>query len=89
MRNFRNLTRLSGERNNNYEFEEFSDEEFTREYLEPLLTILEEHKDHLTFREPITVTVKVAPDEDGRYTISNEEVTQLYNTIINYTIDSI
>ena len=77
------------ERNNHYEFEEFSDEEFTREYLEPLLDILEARMDNLPFREPVTITVRVAPDEDGRYTISDEEVAQLYNTIINYTLDAI
>lgn len=76
------------ERNNNYEFEDYTDEEFTRAYLEPLISILQDQQDLLSYREPVTVKVVVAPDDDGRYTISNEEVTQIYNTIINYTIDS-
>ena len=76
------------ERNNNYEFEDYTDEEFTRAYLEPLISILKKQQDQLSYREPVTVKVVVAPDDDGRYTISNEEVTQIYNTMINYTIDS-
>lgn len=76
------------ERNNNYEFEDYTDEEFTREYLEPLIAILKEHENSLTFRDPVFVDVVVAPDDDGRYTISDEEVTQIYNAMINYTIDS-
>ena len=75
------------QRNNNYEFENCSDEEFIRKYLEPLIEILNKHEDSLTYQEPVTVSVIVAPDDDGRYTISNEEVTQIYNAMINYTID--
>lgn len=75
-------------RNNNYEFEDYTDEEFTREYLEPLINILKEHEKHLEYTEPVTVKVTVAPDDDGKYTISNEEVTEIYNAIINYTINS-
>lgn len=75
-------------RNNNYEFEDCTDEEFTREYLKPLIDILKEHESHLEYNEPVTVKVIVAPDDDGKYTISNEEVTEIYNAIINYTINS-
>lgn len=75
-------------RNNNYEFEDCTDEEFTRQYLEPLIKILKEHEDHLEYKEPVTIDVTVAPDDDGKYTISNEEVTEIYNAVVNYNIDS-
>ena len=76
------------ERNNNYEFQDYTDEEFTREYLSPLIQILADHKDTPAYREPTTVTVLVAPDDSGRYTIADEEVAAIYNAMINYSIDN-
>ena len=75
-------------RNNNYEFQDYTDEEFTREYLSPLIQILTDHEDNLTYREPTTVTVHVAPDDSGRYTITDEEVTSIYNAMVYYSIDN-
>ncbi len=76
------------ERNNNYEFQDYTDEEFTREYLSPLIQILTDLEDTLTYREPTTVTVHVAPDDNGRYTITDEEVSSIYNAIVYYSIDN-
>ena len=66
-------------RNNNYEFQDYTDENLQGEYLSPLIQILTDHEDNLTYREPTTVTVHVAPDDSGRYTITDEEVTSIYN----------
>ena len=49
---------------------------------------LKSHEENLAYREPVTVTVNVAPDDDGRYTISDEDVTSIYNAMIYYSIDN-
>ena len=85
---FYSSTRNFAQRNNNYEFQDYTDEEFTREYLSPLIQILTDHEDNLTYREPTTVTVHVAPDDSGRYTITDEEVTSIYNAMVYYSIDN-
>ena len=43
-KNFLDFNTQFTERNNNYEFEDYTDEEFTRAYLEPLISILKNSK---------------------------------------------
>lgn len=74
------------ERNDNYEFSDYSDEDFTRAYLVPVIDIFKKHSDPVPHQEPIVITIQVAPDDSGRYGISDGDVTTLYNAIINYTI---
>ena len=85
---FFNFNQEFRQRNNNYEFQDYTDEEFIREYLSPPIEILKSHEENLAYREPVTVTVNVAPDDDGRYTISDEDVTSIYNAMIYYSIDN-
>ena len=76
------------ERNDNYEFSDYSDEDFTRAYLEPVIEIFKKHLTPVPYQEPIVVTIQVLPDDSGRYGISDDDVTTLYSSIINYTISN-
>lgn len=76
------------QRNNNYEFQDYTDEEFTREYLSPLIQLLTEYAAAPTYREPVTVIVNVFLSDNGKYVISNESVTAIYNALIYYSIDN-
>ena len=74
------------ERNDNYDFSDYSDEDFTRAYLEPMIDLFKKHLEHVPYQEPVVVTIQVVPDASGRYGISDDDVTTLYNSIINYTL---
>lgn len=76
------------EKNNDYEFQDYTDEEFTREYLSPLIRLLTEYAAAPTYRDPVTVTVNVALDNNGKYGISDESVAEIYNALIDYSIDN-
>lgn len=76
------------QRNNDYEFQDYTDEEFTREYLTPLIQLLTEYTAAPTYREPVTVTVNVSLSDNGKYGISDESVTEIYNALIYYSIDN-
>lgn len=74
------------ENNNSYAYEDYTDEEFTEAYLEPLIEILQEYEEDPTYLDATTITVSVYQDEDGAYTISEEDLSSLYNALINYTL---
>lgn len=74
------------ERNDNYEFSDYTDDAFMRAYLEPIIAIFRKHMAPVPYDEPIILTVNVSPDDSGRYGISDDDVATLYNTLINYTI---
>lgn len=74
------------ERNDNYEFSDYSDDAFIRAYLDPIIAIFRKHMEPMSRNEPVIITVNVSPDDSGRYGISNDDVATLYNTLINYTI---
>ena len=75
------------ERNNNYEFTDYTDDEFQKAYLEPIINIFRSHMDSPTYTEAITISIQVEPDSSGQYSISDEDITAIYDSVINYTIE--
>ena len=77
------------ERNNNYEFTDYTDDEFQKAYLEPIIDIFRSHMDSPTYTESVTLSIQVSPDSLGKYSISEEDIAAIYNSVINYTISNI
>ena len=74
------------ERNNNYEFTDYTDDEFQKAYLEPIMNTFYSHMKDPTYLEPTTLSIQVTPDSSGRYAISDDDLTAIYNAVINYEI---
>lgn len=76
------------ERNNNYEFSDYTDDEFQKAYMEPIIDIFRLHMKNPSYNDPVTLSIQVLPDSSGRYCISSEDIDTIYNTLMNYTIAS-
>ena len=77
------------QRNNNYEFTDYTDDEFQKAYLEPIIEIFRSHMEEPSYTEPVTLSIPVSQNHSGTFSISDEDVTAIYNALINYTISDV
>ncbi len=86
---YRDVTKFNEkfkERNNNYEFTDYTDDEFQEAYLQPIIDIFRSHMKNPTYLDAVTLSIQVSQDYSGQYGISDEDITTIYNAMINYTI---
>lgn len=76
-------------RNENYEFSEYTDEEFLEEYIYAIIDIFYDGIDDMTYADPVTLTVHVDVDSDGQMSISDDDFNYIDYYIINYELDEI
>lgn len=75
------------ERNNNYEFSDYTDEEYIHAFMDPVIEIFRKHLDPIAYSDPVTITVHVVPDSNNVYGITDEKQQEIDMTLINYTLD--
>ena len=72
--------------NNNYEFTDYTDDEFQKAYLEPIIDIFYSHMEDPYYTDPVSLSIPVSLDSSGYYSITSEDLNTIYHTLINYTI---
>ena len=71
-------------RYNSGEFEAMSDEEFDEAWIIAILDTLEPRLDSIGYLEPETISVQIAKDTDGYYTITDKDFSRIDNMIFLY-----
>lgn len=69
-------------KNQNGDFAEMTDEEFTTEYNNGIIKILDNNIANIQYAEPVTITVNIVPMEDKVYTMKAEEFTKIDSVIL-------
>ncbi len=72
------------ERFENGEFDEYTEEAFEEEYAQGMLEVCNSYVDQIGYLEPVSVVVTIFADEDGVYTLSDEDFLRLDTEIISY-----
>ena len=77
------------ERNENYEFSDYTDDEYMNAYVMPIIDIFYDYIYDMSYADPVTVTVHVDIDDDGNMSISEDDFNLIDYYIINYDFDTV
>lgn len=77
------------QRNENYEFSDYTDDEYMNAYVMPIIDIFYDYIYDMTYADPVTVTVHVDIDSDGNMSISEDDFNLIDYYIINYDFESV
>jgi hypothetical protein len=70
-------------RNADYAFASLTEEAFYDTYMDGILNILETHMNELSYDDPVQIQVTVEKDDDGLYTISNDDWKAIHASILS------
>lgn len=76
------------ERNENYEFSDYTDDEYMDAYVMPIIDIFYDYIYDMSYAAPVTVTVHVDIDSDGNMSISEDDFNRIDYYIINYDFEA-
>lgn len=66
------------------EFDEFTDQEFEEAWADGIISLVEARVDDIGYLEPEVISVQITPDEDGVYSISDNDFQRIDSLIIAY-----
>ena len=70
------------EKNADFSYADLTEEAYYDTYLDGILTILESHLADMTFGEATTLDIPLEKNSDGLYTISEDTLTAIQNTLL-------
>ena len=70
------------EKNADFSYADLTEEAYYDTYLDGILTILESHLADMTFGETTTLDIPLEKNSDGLYTISEDTLTAIQNTLL-------
>ena len=70
------------EKNADFSYADLTEEAYYDTYLDGILTILESHLADMTFGEATTLDITLEKNSDGLYTISEDTLTAIQNTLL-------
>lgn len=70
------------EKNAAFSYTDLTEEAYYDTYLDGILTILESHLSDMTFGDDIVIDITLTQNDDGLYTLSEDTLTQIQNTIL-------
>lgn len=74
--------RSFNEKNASFAYASLTEEAYYDTYLDGILTILESHLADMRFGEDTTLDIPLTKNDDGLYTISEDTLTEIQNTIL-------
>ena len=69
-------------KNADFSYADLTEEAYYDTYLDGILTILESHLADMTFGEATTLDIPLEKNSDGLYTISEDTLTAIQNTLL-------
>ena len=79
---FRSMFILLMKKNADFSYADLTEEAYYDTYLDGILTILESHLADMTFGEATTLDIPLEKNSDGLYTISEDTLTAIQNTLL-------
>ncbi len=66
------------------EFDEYTDQEFEEAWADGIIRLVEDRLDDIGYLEPEVISVQITPDDDGVYSISDNDFQRIDSLIIAY-----
>lgn len=70
------------EKNAAFSYADLTEEAYYDAYLDGILTILESHLSDMSFGDEVVIDLTLTQNDDGLYTLSEDSLTQIQNTIL-------